>query len=122
MKYSEKLKDPRWQRKRLEILQRDDWACQCCRDKASTLQVHHKQYHGNPWDAPDDSLETLCEECHANRTSLNKLFLGLDSKKANEIGALMAWSSEQIQSARSMACDAYSYNMSKSDAQKERSI
>ncbi len=26
--YASKLKDPRWQKKRLEILQRDDFACQ----------------------------------------------------------------------------------------------
>lgn len=31
--YSQKLLDPRWQRKRLEILQRDDFTCQVCSDK-----------------------------------------------------------------------------------------
>jgi len=61
--YDEKLKDPRWQRKRLKILERDGWACQqCgCRDD---LHVHHRVYYGDPWEAPDESLITLCERCH----------------------------------------------------------
>jgi len=63
--YSKKLKDPRWQRKRLEVLQRDGWTCQSCRDKTATLHVHHKEYrHGDPWDIPLSCLITLCEICH----------------------------------------------------------
>lgn len=66
MTYAEKLKDPRWQKKRLEILQRDDWTCQICKDKESTLHVHHKYYMKNvePWDYEDHLLVTLCESCH----------------------------------------------------------
>lgn len=65
-KYSEILKDPRWQKKRLEILQRDGWACSYCEDKTQTLVVHHKDYFPNkdPWDYPDNLLITLCENCH----------------------------------------------------------
>lgn len=63
--YSEKLKDPRWQKKRLEILERDSWACVYCGDTKSTLHVHHEIYEGrNPWDTPGYCLSTLCEECH----------------------------------------------------------
>lgn len=64
--YSEKLKDPRWQKKRLEILERDEWTCQKCFDSESTLVVHHRRYLVNtePWDYPDDLLVTLCEDCH----------------------------------------------------------
>ena len=67
-KYSDKLKDPRWQKKRLEILQRDSFACQKCYDDESTLNVHHKLYLPNidPWDYPDELLITLCENCHEN--------------------------------------------------------
>lgn len=85
MKYSEKLKDPRWQRKRLEILNRDSFTCQYCGDTKSTLNVHHKQYHGNPWDAPSESLETLCESCHAMRTGWNKDFLSLSAADAGSL-------------------------------------
>lgn len=42
--YSEKLKDPRWQKKRLEILNRDEFACRFCGDNKSTLNVHHISY------------------------------------------------------------------------------
>ncbi len=62
--YTEKLKDPRWQKKRLEILERDNWACKKCFDKKTTLHVHHKKYNGNPWDSDDNDLITLCKNCH----------------------------------------------------------
>jgi len=64
--YSTKLKDPRWQKKRLEILQRDEWTCQLCDDTKSTLVVHHKRYIAGrePWDYPNELLITLCETCH----------------------------------------------------------
>ncbi len=64
--YSTKLKDPRWQKKRLEILQRDNWTCRKCGDTKSTLVVHHKDYlpKTEPWDYPNDLLTTVCEDCH----------------------------------------------------------
>ena len=66
MTYSEKLKDPRWQKKRLEIFQRDNFKCQCCRSVEKTLAVHHRWYlnGADPWDYEDEALMTLCEECH----------------------------------------------------------
>lgn len=65
LEYSEKLKDPRWQRLRLEVLQRDEWKCFYCSDTKSTLHVHHECYIGkNPWDTPSDCLITLCQDCH----------------------------------------------------------
>ena len=68
MTYSEKLRDPRWQRKRLEILQRDDWACLSCGDKEKSLQVHHIVYRKlDPWAYPDELYQTLCEDCHERR-------------------------------------------------------
>jgi hypothetical protein len=68
--YSEKLKDPRWQKKRLEILQRDNWTCQQCCDTESTLHVHHRRYlpGKEPWDIPNEYLVTLCESCHEFET------------------------------------------------------
>src|SRR5260221_5808794 len=64
--YSERLKDPRWQKKRLEILQRDEWVCHRCFDSESTLVVHHRYYTNgkDPWDYENDALITLCESCH----------------------------------------------------------
>jgi len=64
--YSEKLRDPRWQRKRLEIMQRDHFKCRFCADGSSTLNVHHLCYRkgADPWDYNENSLVTTCESCH----------------------------------------------------------
>ena len=67
MKYSDKLKDPRWQKKRLEIMNRDNFACRSCSDIESTLHVHHVKYlkQFDPWEYSDEYMITLCDECHA---------------------------------------------------------
>jgi hypothetical protein len=44
MTYSEKLKDPRWQRKRLEVMDLAGWRCAYCASKSHTLAVHHMRY------------------------------------------------------------------------------
>lgn len=64
--YWEQLKDPRWQRRRLEIMQRDEFTCQNCFDSGSTLHVHHKHYvkGRKPWEYLDRELVTLCDNCH----------------------------------------------------------
>ena len=66
--YSEKLKDPRWQKLRLQVFERDEFTCRKCDCKENTLTVHHRKYHksGNPWDIDVDYLVTLCEHCHKN--------------------------------------------------------
>jgi len=68
--YSEKLKDPRWQRKRLEIMQRDKFACKNCGIDTKTLNVHHLEYRGEPWECPNLLLITLCEDCHNRESEL----------------------------------------------------
>ena len=64
--YSELLKDPRWQKKRLQIMERDGFVCTMCGDDKSQLHIHHKKYiNGNdPWNYEDEWLATLCEDCH----------------------------------------------------------
>jgi hypothetical protein len=73
--YSEKLKDPRWQKKRLEILSRDEWTCTSCGGSKTTLHVHHKYYtYGNePWEYDNDVLITLCEHCHKAEESFKEV-------------------------------------------------
>ena len=82
MTYKEKLLDPRWQKKRLEILSRDNFACFICGDTKSTLHVHHEDYEygKDPWDVMDDCfLTTLCADCHSTqhlaKTPLEKWLL-----------------------------------------------
>jgi hypothetical protein len=66
MNYSEKLKDPRWQKLRLKVFERDNWLCQRCGETEKTLMIHHLYYeHGlEPWDYLPEHLITLCFECH----------------------------------------------------------
>ena len=70
MTYQEKLLDPRWQRKRLEIFQRDDWRCQKCGSLQDTLHAHHLYYEkgAEPWEYPMDAYMTLCASCHQEET------------------------------------------------------
>jgi len=62
--YQKKLSNPLWQKRRLEILQRDGFICQKCNDDKTELHVHHKNYKGEPWEADSDDLESLCAHCH----------------------------------------------------------
>jgi len=66
MSYSDLLRDPRWQRKRLEVMQRADFACELCGAINKTLNVHHERYAQGrmPWDYPPEELHCLCESCH----------------------------------------------------------
>jgi hypothetical protein len=70
----EQYKHPQWQKMRLEIMHRDEFACVECGDKDSTLNVHHTYYERGfkPWEYPRESLRTLCETCHKNATEQMK--------------------------------------------------
>jgi len=74
MNYSEKFKDPRWQKKRLEILNRDGFKCRYCDRDTETLHVHHiKNNYEAPWDVEGVQLITLCEDCHKWEHEQSKL-------------------------------------------------
>lgn len=66
MDYKEQIKSPLWQKRRLEILSRDNFTCQICGCKDKTLHVHHLVYEKGKmiWEYPNHQLITLCEECH----------------------------------------------------------
>ncbi len=83
--YQEKLKHPKWQKKRLEILKRDNWACKKCGDVESELMVHHKFYKKGiePWEYNNDALVTLCINCHEDKHEL------LDSFHINNVADKM---------------------------------
>lgn len=88
MTYWQKLKDPRWQQKRLRVMERDNFTCRDCADTKKNQQVHHCFYEkGDPWDTGDEFLLTLCDECHENRGALEsdgkrmlaQIFVGMDA-------------------------------------------
>lgn len=71
MTYSQKLRDPKWQKKRLLILERDGWKCCACGADDKNLQVHHLIYRKiDPWAYPDEAYQTLCGDCHKERQAL----------------------------------------------------
>ena len=67
LSFAEQYKHPNWQKKRLEILERDNFTCQCCGDKESQLHVHHTFYTKGVmiWDHENYQLLTMCDGCHA---------------------------------------------------------
>lgn len=82
--YLEKLRDPRWQKRRLEIMDRADFTCESCGFGDKTLNVHHRIYRKGvePWDYPDSELQCLCENCHTlshrSRQTLNETLAKID--------------------------------------------
>lgn len=88
MNYSEKLKDPRWQKRRLEILNRDKFGCRLCTNKDLTLHVHHLRYVNGiaPWEYPSDDLMTLCANCHGAVHSEDSPWLKMCIRKEVESG------------------------------------
>jgi len=70
MSYKNEIKHPLWQRKRLEIMQRDNFECQICKSKENSLNVHHIYYLPNTkiWEYDNEGLTTICEKCHSKIT------------------------------------------------------
>lgn len=72
--YWELLRDPAWQRRRLEILQRAEFTCEYCSATEKTLHVHHRIYRkgSKPWEYADHELIVLCEDCHDSETAVRR--------------------------------------------------
>lgn len=95
-KYSDLLKDGRWQERRLTVLQRDKFTCTICH-KTELLEVHHFDYFGDfkPWEYPNDMLITVCDECHNKenkRYKAEKLLLNTLKIKGFMVGDLLSLS------------------------------
>lgn len=73
-KWSSAFRDSRWQKKRLEIMNRDKWTCRSCGKSGEnvTLNVHHAYYETGkaPWEYLNETLVTLCDKCHKERHDL----------------------------------------------------
>ena len=105
MNYKEKLKDPRWIKRRREIMERDDHRCMICGEDSLLLNVHHLRYRkgAEPWEYDDCELVTLCEDCHktVHDNNLNlevrrskisdryRLCYGIDNSSAIRSGSVM---------------------------------
>ncbi len=85
MQYWQQLKDPRWQQKRLEILKRANFSCECCSDKpeGEALEIHHKYYQKGlmAWEYPNNSLACFCHGCHESTAEYERVLLASISPK-----------------------------------------
>jgi len=94
--YTDLLKHPKWQRKRLEILERAEFKCESCGDAESTLHVHHGYYERDkkPWEYPNESLHCLCEKCHGEaerqRSDFKELCKGLSPYDYSRLSGYVA--------------------------------
>lgn len=89
MNYREQLLNPLWKHKSEQIKSRDGNACVDC-GSSQRLEVHHCYYVAKrmAWDYPDDSLITLCRECHQIRTNSQNLHLNWESAACAVIRAV----------------------------------
>lgn len=101
-RYSEKLRDPRWQKLRLQIFERDQWTCQFCGRRDKTLAVHHRYYELDryPWESSPAALITVCEICHESEY-LNRP--GAEHRLLLELKRFGLWASDIDQLARAFA-------------------
>lgn len=76
MNYQQQLQSPKWQQKRLEIMQRDKFHCQACDSDEKQLTVHHYKYRKNAmaWEYDDSMLVTLCSDCHKKIHNIQDYF------------------------------------------------
>lgn len=77
LSYIEQLSHPNWQKKRLEIFDRDKWSCQICGNTENQLHAHHIVYLKDYlcWEYPDSFIITLCNKCHSNPDIINHITL-----------------------------------------------
>lgn len=96
-RYAELLRDPRWQERRLRIMEAAKFSCVNCGTTEKTLAVHHKIYirGRKPWEYEDHLLECICEDCHTRthnkRTELDcVLAMTTDAELDQAIGYIKA--------------------------------
>lgn len=66
MAYADLLKDPRWQKKRLEVMERAGFKGELCGNDKRELNIHHKRYRAGakPWEYELPELLCICLDCH----------------------------------------------------------
>lgn len=84
--YSNLLRHPQWQKKRLRIMERDGFKCGECGSETKTLNVHHDYYKAGafPWEYPDEALKTLCQECHEKLHTPKPDYAPIDKTKPSQ--------------------------------------
>lgn len=82
--YSEQIKSPKWQKKRLEVLNLRGFKCEECGDEEQQLHIHHRFYIKNrmAWEYDNDVFQVLCSDCHemAHNEKKNGFSLSFEEK------------------------------------------
>lgn len=117
--FKEQYRHPNWQRKRLEVMQRDEFVCQCCFSDETTLNVHHKRYIKGRmiWDYSNDLLVTLCGGCHESqhessdgmKTVVSGLRVDGPGSLSDGLKLLAGWANEEIGFGFEAFLDDYSF-------------
>ena len=103
--YRSQYLDPRWQKKRLKVMESTGFKCENCQSETNTLNVHHKQYIPNRdiWDYRLNQFLVLCEGCHEAYHSefdwLNEVIGSVDPRTLSRKGMaafLAGWGSVEI--------------------------
>lgn len=91
--YEEKLRDPRWQRLRLIVMNEAGWACEECGDGMEELHAHHRNYRpdAEPWQYGAEELRCLCTTCHTLTHLDQKKVVGFVEKIMVGRGAAQMW-------------------------------
>jgi hypothetical protein len=94
-RYTEKLRDPRWIKKRDHIRQRANYACEEC-GNSGYVEVHHCCYvrGWQPWEYSDYLLKCVCRGCHEQRavieTRMNGFLSSLTMKQMESLRTSLA--------------------------------
>lgn len=94
--YKSQYTHPKWQKRRLEMLEAANFQCQSCEETEKTLHVHHKRYvkGRDVWDYGDEELEVLCEDCHKHehfqKDELNKMLASMSSIQIADLICIVA--------------------------------
>lgn len=96
--YSDSLKNGNWQKRRVDILQRDNFKCTICGSN-ELLDIHHVDYIEGfkAWEYPNDMFKTLCRKCHEKeqpRSKAERYLMNSLKMKGFMVGDLLALSSK----------------------------
>lgn len=88
--YKEELKSPEWQRKSCNHKYLDNYTCQICGRRDKVVHVHHHFYieGRHIWEYPDETLVTLCEDCHAKEHSFDNKMIIEAIDNARKVGVM----------------------------------
>lgn len=98
MNYAQQIKHPMWQKKRLEVLEANNFECEDCGAKEEELHVHHPFYRRGAmiWQYEASELQCLCHKCHKDAHALDErlkkaMAVANSALKWRALGALEAY-------------------------------